>query len=63
MGIFLYLDTTRPNISFSIGIVSRFMKKSYEGHWSTTKRVVKYLKETKYFGLEYSKVDHFKLIG
>jgi len=40
VGSLIYLITTRPNISFIAGIISRFMQKPCEGHWSTTKRVL-----------------------
>ena len=39
------------------------MQKPYEGHWSTTKRVLKYLKGTQDFGLKYTRVGEFILIG
>eukprot|EP00253_Pinus_taeda_P011370 PITA_11370 len=38
------LTTTRQGISFFVGIISRFMQKPCEGHWSVAKRVLKYLK-------------------
>jgi hypothetical protein len=57
VGSLIYLTTTRPNISFVVGILSRFMQKPCEGHWSAAKRVLKYLKGTQDFGLKYSKVD------
>jgi hypothetical protein len=63
VGSLIYLTTTRPNISFIVGILSRFMQKPCEGHWSAAKRVLKYLKGTQDFGLKYSKVDDFNLIG
>jgi hypothetical protein len=63
VGSIIYLTTTRPYISFSIGILSKFMQKPCEGHWSAAKRVLKYLKGTQDFGLKYSNVDDFNLIG
>ena len=39
------------------------MQKPCEGHWSVAKRVLKYLKETQNFGLKYTQVDDFRLIG
>jgi len=59
----LLVTTTRPDISFVVGILSRFMQKLCEGHWCAAKRVLKYLKGTQDFGLKYSKVDDFKLVG
>ena len=59
----IYLTTTRPNISFVVGILSRFMQKPCEVHWPATKRFLKYLKGSQYFGLKYSKMDDFNLIG
>ena len=50
-------------MSYVVGILSRFMHKPCEGHWFAAKRVLRYLKETRDFGLKYSKVDNFKLIG
>jgi hypothetical protein len=32
VGSLIYLTTTRPYISFTVGILSRFMKKACEGH-------------------------------
>ena len=36
----IYLTTTRPDISFAIGILSQFMQKPCEGHWNAAKRVL-----------------------
>ena len=54
VGSLNYLTTTRPNISFDVGILSRFMQKPCEGHWSAAKRVLKYLKGTQDFGIKYT---------
>eukprot|EP00253_Pinus_taeda_P033276 PITA_33276 len=40
VGSLNYQTTTRPNISFAVGILSRFMQKPCEGHWSAAKRVL-----------------------
>eukprot|EP00253_Pinus_taeda_P033219 PITA_33219 len=63
VGSLNYLTTTRPDISFNVGILSRFMQKPCEGHWSAGKRVLKYLKGTQDFGIKYTQVDDFSLIG
>jgi hypothetical protein len=60
----IYLTTTKLDISFVVGILlDKFMQKPCEGHWSAAKRVLKYLKGSQDFGLRYSKVDDFNLIG
>eukprot|EP00253_Pinus_taeda_P006946 PITA_06946 len=63
IGSLNYLTTTRPDISFAFGILSRFMQKPCEGHWSATKRVLRYLKGTQGFGIKYTHVDDYSLIG
>eukprot|EP00253_Pinus_taeda_P010177 PITA_10177 len=62
VGSLNYLTTTRPDISFVVGILCKFMKKPFEGHWSTAKIVLKYLKGTQDFGIKYTQVDDFSLI-
>lgn len=62
VGSLNYLTTTRPDISFVVGILSRFMQKPCEGHWSTAKRVLRYLKGTQDLGIKYTQVDDFSLI-
>eukprot|EP00253_Pinus_taeda_P027824 PITA_27824 len=54
VGSLNYLTTTRPDISFVVGILSKFMQKPCEGHWSAAKRVLRYLKGTQGFGIKYT---------
>eukprot|EP00253_Pinus_taeda_P034760 PITA_34760 len=63
VGSLNYLTTTRPDISFVVGILSKSMQKPCEGHWSAAKRVLRYLKGTQDFGIKYTQVDDFSLIG
>jgi hypothetical protein len=44
VGSLIYLTTTKPDILFAVGILSKFMQKPCEGHWCVAKRVVRYLK-------------------
>ena len=62
VGSLIYLTSTRPYISYVVGILSKYMHKPYEGHCSAEKRVLRYLKRTQDFGLKYTKVEDFKLI-
>eukprot|EP00253_Pinus_taeda_P002950 PITA_02950 len=43
VGSLNYLTTIRADISFTVGILSRFMQKPCEGHWSTSKKSSKVL--------------------
>ena len=63
VGSLIYLTTTRPDISFTVGILSRFMQKPCEGHWCAAKRVLRYLKGTQDFGLKYTQVGDFSFVG
>ena len=63
VGILIYLTTTRPKITYVVGILSRYMHKPCEGNWYGTKRVLRYLKGNQDFGIKYTKVKDFKLIG
>ena len=61
VGSLIYLTTTRPDITFTVGILSRFVHHPCEGHWNAAKRVLKYLKGTQSYGIKYSKVSDFHL--
>eukprot|EP00253_Pinus_taeda_P026077 PITA_26077 len=58
VGSLNYLTTTKPDILFVVGILSIFLQKPYEGHSSTTKRVLKHLKGIQDFGLKYTQRSH-----
>lgn len=48
IGSLMYAETsTRPDISFTISILSQFMRNPAKSHWETAKRVIRYLKGTK----------------
>ena len=44
---------TRPNIAHAMGVLSRFMSKPGKDHWTTAKRVFRYLRGTSDYGLCY----------
>ena len=52
-----YLTTTRPNISYSVSILSQFLAKPCETHWKAAKQVLRYLKGTTDYGLLYTNVS------
>lgn len=51
VGSLRFLCHSRPDISFSVGLVSRFMSKPRTSHMAAVKRILRYLKGTQDFGL------------
>jgi hypothetical protein len=43
VGSLLYLTHTHPDLSFVVGLVSRYMKTPHESHWKATKRILRYV--------------------
>lgn len=60
IGALLHLaNTTRPDISFISGYLSRFMQDPCKLHWTAAKHVIRYLKATKELGIVYTRgIDH-----
>ena len=56
IGCLQYLSLTRPDISFSVNKLSQFMHKSTTNHWTTIKRLLCYLKQTIFHGIQIHKV-------
>lgn len=56
IGVLLYLaNTVRPDISFSVGKLSRFCSDPKESHWTASKRVIRYLLGSKTLGIHYKR--------
>eukprot|EP00253_Pinus_taeda_P024186 PITA_24186 len=69
VGSLNYLTTSRPDISFVVGIISRFMQKPCDRHWSAAKRVLstsaiklaknpKFHDQTKHINTKYHLIRH-----
>lgn len=63
VGSLIYLSNTRPDIVHAVGIVSRFMNEPSKLHYVAAKRILRYIKGTKDFGLKYEKEVNSNLIG
>jgi hypothetical protein len=48
------LTHTRPDLSFVVGLVARYMKTPHESHWKAAKRILCYVHGTIQFGIHYS---------
>ena len=44
VGKLSYLTITRPNISFSMSFISKFLQSSYESHWDVIIYIIQYIK-------------------
>ena len=55
IGSLLYVITSRPNISYSVGVCARYQANPKESHMIALKRIIKYVKTTADFGVWYSK--------
>ncbi|KAJ3703208.1 hypothetical protein LUZ61_006913 [Rhynchospora tenuis] len=63
VGSLRYLTCTRPDIAYSVGVVSRFMEEPKYSHWKAIKRILRYIKGTEALGLFYSNSEEYKLMG
>ena len=54
VGSLIYLCNTRPDISFAVGVLSRFSNQPRENHRRAEMWVLRYLKGTLNFGITYS---------
>ena len=57
MDSLLYLTHTCPNISFAVGIVSRFFHYPHKTHWKASKDILRYIWGTTCYGLHYTSGD------
>jgi len=62
-GSLIYLTTTRPNLSFEINNISRFMANPKVDYWTAEKRVLRYVKGTMDFGLLHGECDALQRIS
>jgi len=58
-----YLCHTRPNITFSVSVVSCFMHNPSLHHLGAAKRILRYVAGTTDFGIWYFKISKFRLGG
>ena len=63
VGSIMYAMTcTRPDMAYSLGVVSRYQFNLGEAHWKVVKTILKYLRNTKDQWLVYEEPD-LKLMG
>ncbi|XP_060973935.1 uncharacterized mitochondrial protein AtMg00810-like [Cannabis sativa] len=63
VGSLIYLTLTQPDISYAVGVVSRYMQQPTKPHLEVVRRTLRYVKNTINYGLFYKKGDEVKIIG
>jgi hypothetical protein len=63
VGRLIYLSHTRPNISFAVSVVSRYMHDPREGHMDAVYQILRYLKNAPGKGLIFRKNGHLNIEG
>jgi hypothetical protein len=63
VGSLRYLVNTRPNLAYFVGMVSRFMETPNSEHWTSIKRIVRYVAGTTQYDCRYVKGDNSELLG
>ncbi|KAD2806009.1 hypothetical protein E3N88_39386 [Mikania micrantha] len=63
IGCLRYLTHTRPDLSYSVGYVSRFMQSPKETHKQALKQILRYVKGTTGLGLKYERQGSKTLYG
>ena len=63
VGSLMYLTATRPDIMHVVSLISRFMERPKEAHWQAAKRILRYVKGTKRYGILYTTSENSDLIG
>jgi hypothetical protein len=54
VGSLIYLTVTRPDISYVVHMVSQFMTSPRTTHYAVVLRIIRYIKCTLFYGLNYS---------
>ncbi|XP_066354435.1 secreted RxLR effector protein 161-like [Miscanthus floridulus] len=55
IGSLRYLVNTRPDIAYSVGIVSRHMENPRASHWAAVKQILRYIAGTLSYGVRYTR--------
>ncbi|XP_052485183.1 secreted RxLR effector protein 161-like [Gossypium raimondii] len=63
IGSLLYLTATRPDIMFTVSVISSFMNCCNDQHFQAAKRVLRYIKGTIDHGVLFKRSENMKLIG
>ena len=54
VGSLMYLTATRPDLMYTVSLISRFMESPKDYHWKVGKRILRYVAGTLGYGLWYT---------
>ncbi|XP_042445550.1 secreted RxLR effector protein 161-like [Zingiber officinale] len=63
VGSLIYLTLTRPDISYAVSVISRYMQNPKKPHLEAARRILRYVKSTTDYGLLYKRNENCKLVG
>ena len=63
VGSLTYLTLTRPDISYVVGVVSRYMSNPKKPHLDAVRRILRYVKGTINFCILYKKTNDCQVMG
>ena len=64
IGSLMYAQVcTRPDITYIVGMLGRYLSNPGKDHWIAAKSVMRYLQRTKDYMLTYRKLDQLEIIG
>ena len=63
VGSLIYLTLTRPDISYPVRMVSRYMSNPKKPHLDAVKRILRYVKGTINFGIIYKETKDYQVMG
>ena len=63
VGSLMYLTATRPDLMHAVSLISRFMETPRDSHWQVGKRILRYVKGTKGFGILCTATNELKWVG
>ncbi|XP_018487833.1 uncharacterized mitochondrial protein AtMg00810-like [Raphanus sativus] len=63
IGCLRYLLHTRPDLAYSVGLLSRYMHKPKSSHAAALKQVLRYVRGTANYGLSFERGTKMELVG
>jgi len=63
VGSLMYLTATRPDITYAVSLISRYMESPTEEHWCAAKRILRYIQGTTDLGVLYKREENSELVA